>query len=335
MCKKNMKIPVILLLTLATDSLSGYISLNSQGNDGMLRLLRFQPSGGLLRGSDGPLPFATSSLDPYHAMLMNHAIQTLSGYKQFQPESPPDVVAESSAARICTPWRDRDRGDGPGALQFLNDMDRNMCQNADSSSDGECRFIGLVKTQVGGSFTPSKLTRTVISEAVSYTGLPDEKRVTATIILNPESASNTPLGSLFEEFIAQRGNDNAEKPSRVRNAIKVNHRQEELSISADGGLDDIYVFSHSNDKTHSIWIVLYIGKTKKVADGRKLIEAFENNLIARNIWIADSAVLTSEEEEKMEKEAEIEEKKSYLQNLESTARFALKIHCIAFRGIEN
>lgn len=332
MCKKNMKIPAILLLSLTRHSLSSYFSLNSPGNYGFLDLARPQSSGGLLRGPDGRFQFDASSSNPFHALLMNQAMQTLRGYQQFQREDPPDVVSESSAARICVPWLKHGSDNRKNALQFLNEFDRRECGNVDKK-DGECLFVRLVKDEVEGSLTPLKVRRTVVSEAVSYSGLPDEKRVTATIILNPESASKTPLGSLFEEFIAQRGNNKAEiSTSRVRNAIKVNHRQEELSISADGGLDDIYVFSHSNDKTHSIWIVLYIGKTKKVADGRKLIEDFENNLIAQNIWISDSAVMTSEEEEKIEKEAENEEEMSSLKNLESTAQFALKIHCIAFRG---
>jgi hypothetical protein len=98
-------------------------------------------------------------------------------------------------------------------------------------------------------------------------------------------------------------------------------------MSADGGSDDIYAFSHSNDRSHSIWIVLYLGGKRKVEDGRKVIEGFKSSLSQSNYLISDSAILTSEEEEKIERESEAGEEQSREANRESIARFALGIYC--------
>ena len=154
----------------------------------------------------------------------------------------------------------------------------------------------------------------------------NEKRVTATIVLSPASVPRVSLSALFEKYLIELSNEKS--APRVHNSIRVNQRREELTISAGGGLDDLYAFSHSNELSNSIWIIMYVGPSKSLDYGKKVIEQFEKTLLAANYVINSSAIMTSDEEDKIERDTERSAEITRVRNMESMAQFALQIYCL-------
>lgn len=140
--------------------------------------------------------------------------------------------------------------------------------------------------------------------------VPLEKRVTA--FLMSERSVPMSISSVFEQFIVehQKVNGHVSGP-RMRNAILVNERNEELSISAGGTLDGVYVFTHSNKANNSVFIVLYLGPTRSLQYGKDLLMAFKEFLNSHEYQIKDY-VVTSNEDEAVEESITQEEVASYV-----------------------
>ena len=231
---------------------------------------------------------------------------------------------------VCTSWQEESRGankDDLVALKFLKALEASRCPTGVGPG---CACIQVIKSAVGGSFDPAVTEPIVLSETASFGGLPGEKRVTATIILAPNTKLEVSLSSLFEKYLIGQGKDTSSP--RVHNSIRVNQRKEELTISAGGGMDDVYAFSHSNDNSNSIWIILYLGKSKTMEYGRRLIEGFESTLASRDYVISDAAIVTSEEEEKMERDSEEADADARVRNMETMAKFAMSLICVNENG---
>lgn len=296
------------LFTLSTECIGGSVSL--------------------IPGADFPVPLLFSGVPVMHRI--DGSTAQIEQYERMKKESAnPLAKGPNSGEALCLKWTDliatEATKDNELALKFLQQFEAEASCGSQVAANVACAFVAQVRDAIGGSFEPAKTRPTSVSETLSYSGLPNEKRVTATIILNPESAPKAgSLGNLFEEFLQSRTSTG--KNLRVHNSIKVNPN-DMLSISADEGMDGIYAFSHSNDKTHSIWIILYLGEKRKVEDGRRVISDFSSFLQSKQFTISESAVLTSEDEEKLERDSEADEEKGRLINLESLARFALRIKC--------
>lgn len=231
--------------------------------------------------------------------------------------------------RFCDDWKDEknrvliDKQSPQVALGFLRETEGRANCVGDTASP-ICRWLSKVKETLK-SFDPIATKPVSVSETISYAGLPHEKRVTATIILDPFQKLATSLSNMFERFLIKQSRDKAS--ARLFNSIRVNERKEVLSVGAGGGLDDIYAFSHCNDATNSIWIVLYIGPSKTVQYGKDLIQKFETDLKLADFVVSDSLVVTSDEEKQMEGEAEAQTEADRVQGMESTAQFALTMLC--------
>lgn len=211
-------------------------------------------------------------------------------------------------------------------LDFLKSLEAKHCATATPTISIFCKTLTVVKQSVGGSFDPKVTEPIVVSDTASYSGVAGEKRVTATIVLEPGKMPEISLSALFEQFLMSKGIGSSKTP-RMHNSIVVDNHNQELSISAGGGLDDVYAFSHSNQRTHSIWIILYLGKNRTIAEGRSLIEDFQKQLVNREYMIFDSAVITSEEEDKMERDSEAAEARSRVQRMEAMAQFSIDLLC--------
>jgi len=250
-------------------------------------------------------------------------------------------AGSSSLENICLDWKRQqkivleDEKKGHDPLRFLKFWSIEWrCKPAEqpdagimgSAPDVGCKWLNTVRENLGGSFDPEESKPLSISETISYSGLPNEKRITATIIIDKDQRLTTSLSQMFEAFLVEQSRD---KPtSRLYNSIRVNQKREVLSISAGGGLDDVYAFSHTNDVTNSIWIVLYVGKTKKLEYGRSLIKAFIADLETQKFKIADQIVISSEDEEKMERDAEKMTEVERVKGMEANAIFALNLLCV-------
>lgn len=105
------------------------------------------------------------------------------------------------------------------------------------------------------------------------------------------------ISSVFEQFLVehQKVNGHVSGP-RMRNAILVNERNEELSISAGGTLDGVYVFTHSNRVNNSVFIVVYLGPGRTLDYGKNLLLAFKEFLDSHNYQIKDYVVTSNEDE---------------------------------------
>lgn len=239
-------------------------------------------------------------------------------------------VQSPRITNMCLQWRvSTTRGLEPDidihpALNFMRDVESQVACTGDSSP--ECRWLALVKHSVGGSFDPRDNKPVAISKTLSYLSTMNEKRITATIVLSPASVPRVSLSALFEKYLIELSNEKS--APRVHNSIRVNQRREELTISAGGGLDDLYAFSHSNELSNSIWIIMYVGPSKSLEYGKKVIEQFEKTLLAANYVINSSAIMTSDEEDKIERDTERSAEITRVRNMESMAQFALQIYCL-------
>lgn len=131
--------------------------------------------------------------------------------------------------------------------------------------------------------------------ASPFAGLPIEKRVTAYLV----SSVKLPVSfsSVFEEFLVEyQKAPEREVGPRLRNAILVNQRNEELSISAGGSVDGVYIFTHSNRLKNSVFIVVYLGPSRDIAYGKELLVKFKDFLGSRKYQIKDYLVTSSEDE---------------------------------------
>jgi hypothetical protein len=283
-------------------------------------------------------PFIAShngvSMTPSDAQMIYRQIQRFQG--SLARQSVPKVrnaVPDGTVVRheICESWHEEVTRvkevptRGTMALVFMRELEGKLRCIEPGKLDPACKWLSIVRASVGGSFDPRATRPISISETISYAGLPHEKRVTATIILDPTAKLDSTLSAMFEKFLIQQSRNKASP--RLFNSIQVNERKESLAISAGGGLDDVYAFSHCNDHTNSIWIVLYMGPSKTVDYGRALIDAFVNFLSAADFVISDSIVVTSDEEEKMERDSEKQSETDRVQGMESSADFALTLLC--------
>ena len=183
-----------------------------------------------------------------------------------------------------------------------------------------------MKHAAGGDLDPRRGYPSTLSEKDPLNSLPLEKRVTATIVLDPSSQKIGSLSSLFEAYLV--ASDRTETTPRIHNAIRVNNRKEELSISAGSGYDQMYAFSHSNEATNSIWIILYLGPTRSIEFGRKVLEGFRTYLgQVQNFQIADYSIVSSQDEFADEKKAEKATEEAITRNSFGTASFALDLMC--------
>jgi hypothetical protein len=264
--------------------------------------------------------------------LRHSIVKKLNRHSQFAGSEFVPSGPNFSVDSICQAWKEEFSRvqENPKtaellALNFLKQSESTLSCALTGVIDPVCRWMATLKASLGGSFESKDTAPVIVSETVSYSGLPHEKRVTATIILNPTVKESVSLSSVFEDFLIQQSREKT--APRVFNSIRVNKRKEELAISAGGGLDDIYAFSHCNDATNSIWIILYMGPSKTVEYGRKLIEKFQVYLLSCDFTIRDSVVLTSEEEESMEREAEERSESDRARDLESRAQLGLRLLC--------
>lgn len=215
---------------------------------------------------------------------------------------------------------------GPMALSFLREKEATLKCQAGQPGPFLCRWLAMMKGTIGGSFDTRTAKVTSLSETVSYSGLPHEKRVTATFMLVPPAKDRTrSLSSVFETYLREQSREKV--APRVFNSIRVNQRKEELAISAGGGLDDVYAFSHCNDLTNSIWIILYLGQSKTVEYGRSVIRGFQNYLLQADFIISDSIVVSSDEEEQMERDSEKQVEIDRVNNMEFISELGLKSLC--------
>jgi hypothetical protein len=271
-----------------------------------------------------------------HQVAVAHATP-----KAFRSPGDPPILEEQEAHRhrTCSQWNDikaddkRSFGDRPKpvdepnvGLEFLKSLETKHCASSTPTMSIYCKTLAVVKQFVGGSFDPKVTEPIVVSDTSSYSGVAGEKRVTATIVLEPGRMPEISLSAMFEQFLMSKGIGSSKTP-RMHNSIVVDNHNQELAISAAGGLDDVYGFSHSNKRTHSIWIILYLGKNRTIAEGRSLIEDFQKQLGNGGYTIVDSAVITSEEEDKMERDSEAAEARSRVQRMEAMAQFSIDLLC--------
>lgn len=165
----------------------------------------------------------------------------------------------------------------------------------------------------------------------SSLGVPLEKRVTATIVLDPLSKVKIgSLSGLFEEYLVDV--ERTETSPRIHNSIRVNNRREELSISAGSGYDQMYAFSHSNEISNSIWIILYLGPGRSIEYGKSVLEGFKTYLgEVKEFKIEDYLIVSSKEEFETEKKAEKAVTDNLIKNSFGTASFALDLLCVSAR----
>lgn len=247
---------------------------------------------------------------------------------------PRTASSPSPYQEFCDSWREEvgripdGHISGPMALSFLREKEATLKCQAGQPVPYLCRWLAMMKSTIGGSFDTRTAKVTSLSETISYSGLPHEKRVTATIILEPSLKGERPsLSSVFESYLREQSREKV--APRVFNSIRVNQRKEELAISAGGGLDDVYAFSHCNDATNSIWIILYLGQSKTVEYGRSIIRGFQSYLLQSDYIISDSIVVSSDEEEQMERDSEKQVEIDRVNNMEFISELGLKSLCFA------
>lgn len=179
---------------------------------------------------------------------------------------------------------------------------------------------------MGGNFDPKTGHPKYLSETSSSGVVPMEKRVTATIILGKQSRKVESLSSLFEQYLVDT--DRKETSPRIHNSIRVDNRKQELSISAGSGYDQFYAFSQSNEENNSIWIMLYLGRSRTIEFGREVLEGFKNYLgKVQNFQISDYSIVSSEEDLKAEKLSEKLVEDALAKRSYGMATFALNLIC--------
>ena len=139
-----------------------------------------------------------------------------------------------------------------------------------------------------------------------------------TAVIVAKGDQGVSLSAVFEKFLVDHSNRDI--GPRMRNSILVNQRKQELSISAGGMLDDVYAFSHSNSETNSVFIILYLGPSKTLENGRKLLQDFKEYLSGKAFDVKDYIVTTSDDDAKAERDSE-------MKITSTTASFALDLLC--------
>jgi hypothetical protein len=234
-------------------------------------------------------------------------------------ESPPPVTPS-----VCTQWAALRMSDEPkeaAGLRLLDQLEKSNCISRDSRAIN-CNLLAFIKHQCGGSFTISGRVPGLFdpkSQAVSSDY--DEQRVTG-FYIGTGSADDQSLKAAFETFMANEGGA-LKGSSAIKNTLQVDGGEHELTISAGTRTGDVSVFTHFTRKTNSLFVILYVGHTKGLEYGKKILKDF----LDANRGIIRSLMVSTSTEEKAEAARSEQAAERMLQQNSQVASFALDLLC--------
>jgi hypothetical protein len=254
------------------------------------------------------------------------SMQVISSFRgAVSPETSDGDRSSGFTRDICAKWRARTGPETREAegLRLLDALDNANCKPARESGAVNCNLLAFIKAQCGGDFSPSRrFTRSLDPSSTARASEYDEKRVSG-FYIGTATGDDASLKTAFDDFVSK---SSAFKGSSIiKDTIQVDKGKQELTISAGTTTGDVSVFTHFTRETNSLYVILYIGATKSLEEGTKILNDFQVSSAGK----IKSYMISTSREEKAEAKASEDATERMLQQNSQVASFALDLLCQA------